>query len=131
MLAWLAEEVEEMRRTRESVASASSAGRVISSSTWAGSAFEYGMLISSPGNSTSGRNASGSLGAASAPSTTTLSSTMPAVTGLRRLQRERFMGGGSGCASAAAAPVGAPPATGSDSRPAVQGRVHHRDHHQR
>ena len=38
MLAWLADDDDEMRRTRLSVASASSAGRVISSSTCAGSA---------------------------------------------------------------------------------------------
>ena len=69
------------RRTRDSVASASSAGRVISSSTWAGSALGYGMWISSCGKSTSGRNACGSRGAESVPTATTLRNTMPAVTG--------------------------------------------------
>src|SRR5436190_15627583 len=90
MLAELADDHELIRRTRLRVASASSAGRVISSSTCAGSAFGYGMLISSEGKLTSGRYASGSLGTDTAPTTSTLTSIMPAVTGLRRLQRGRL-----------------------------------------
>ena len=81
MLAPLAEDHDWILRTRLMVESASSAGRVISSSTCAGSELGYGMLISSPGKSTSGRNASGSRVAAMPPIAVTETSTMVAVTG--------------------------------------------------
>jgi len=81
MDAWLLEEFELIERTRLSVESASSAGRTISSSTWAGSALGYGIWISSPGKSTSGRNASGSRCDETAPTSSMVTIVIPAVTG--------------------------------------------------
>src|SRR5258705_12417591 len=90
MFAELADDHELIRRTRLNVASASSAGRVISSSTCAGSALGYGIWISSCGKLTSGRKACGRRGTEIAPSARIDTIAGVAVTRFRRLQRGRF-----------------------------------------
>jgi hypothetical protein len=88
-------EVDSMRSMPESVASASSTGRVMRRSTSSGVELRYGMLTFRPGNSMSGRNSSGSCRAPMMPISVMHAKNMLTVTGRRREISVSFMPGRS------------------------------------
>src|SRR5262245_7139388 len=130
----VSDEVERISLMPDSVAIASSAGRVMSSSTSSGVEPAYGIVTCSPGKRMSGKSSSGSSRSAITPISETATKVISVVTGRRSAKRVWIMSGPPVRLGSAPAVLGRGRAERAAARAlealAVQQRIDDRDHEQ-